>query len=156
MRRVAVGFVLLVATACGTNHAATASSIPNVTPAAFKAKVASFKGKPLVVNFWATWCDPCKAEMPRLAAAARKYAGRVEFLGVDVQDDPAIAARFAAHEGVRYGSVGDPRREVAQTEGLLGLPVTQFYDAKGKRIAVHQGELKAGVLQMELSKLTRA
>lgn len=142
-------------TSCGTNHSATASSIPDVTPAAFKAKVASFKGTPLVVNFWATWCDPCKAEMPRLAAAAHKYSGRIDFLGVDVQDDPAVAAKFAAREGVRYSSVGDPRREVAQTQGLLGLPVTQFYDAAGKRVAVHQGELKADVLDAQIRKLLR-
>jgi thiol-disulfide isomerase/thioredoxin len=141
--------------ACGTNHSATPSSIPDVTPTAFHAKVASFKGKPLVVNFWATWCDPCKAEMPRLAAASKKYAGRISFLGVDVQDDATVAARFAAREGVRYASVGDPRRDIAQTQGLVGLPVTQFYDAAGKRVAVHQGELKADVLDAQLRKLVR-
>jgi len=146
--------VAVLAPACGTKPAGP-SSITEVTPAAFRAKVASFKGKPLVVNFWATWCDPCKAEMPRLAAAAKKYAGRVSFLGVDVQDDSSIAARFAAKQGVGYQSVADPRRDVAQSQGLIGLPVTQFYDASGKRVTVHQGELRSDVLAKEISGLLK-
>jgi len=156
VRRLVLLFVVssLVAAACASKSAGP-TSIANVTPASFRAKVATFKGKPLVVNFWATWCDPCKAEMPRLASAEKKYAGRVSFLGVDVQDDPSIAARFAAEKGVSYESVGDPRRDVAQSQGLLGLPVTQFYDASGKRVAVHAGELKADLLDEQISKLLR-
>jgi len=146
--------VALVAPACGAKQAGP-TSIADVTPAAFRAKVASFKGTPLVVNFWATWCDPCKQEMPRLAAAAKRYEGRVAFLGVDVQDDSRAAATFAAQQGVTYASVGDPRRDVTQSQALIGLPVTQFYDAAGARVAVHQGELKTAVLAKEISDLLR-
>jgi len=156
VRRLVLVVVALVCVAAACSSKAPApSSIQDVTPAAFKTKVASFKGKPLVVNFWATWCDPCKAEMPRLAAAAKKYDGRVSFLGVDVQDDSSIAAKFAAKEGVGYTSVADPRRDVAQAQGLLGLPVTQFYDANGEKVAVHQGELKADVLDKQIADLLR-
>jgi cytochrome c biogenesis protein CcmG, thiol:disulfide interchange protein DsbE len=156
VRRLALllGCFALVATACGAKPSGP-SAIPDVTPAAFRAKLATFRGKPLVVNFWATWCDPCKEEMPRLAAAAKKYAGRVAFLGVDVQDDSAVASKFAAKQGVTYGSVADPRRDVVQSQAILGLPVTQFYAANGKRVAVHQGELKADVLANQIRTLLR-
>lgn len=157
MRR--VGFVLVALVLAVPSCGAKASSggglqtIDVVTPAAFTAKVASFRGKPLVVNFWATWCDPCKAEMPRLAAAAKTYAGRVAFLGVDVQDDSAFAARFARREHVSYMSVADPRRDVVQSQHILGLPVTQFYDAAGKQRSVHQGEIKPDQLRAAIEKL---
>jgi cytochrome c biogenesis protein CcmG/thiol:disulfide interchange protein DsbE len=154
MRRFVL-LLLVMATACSAKPA-TPAAISDTTPAAFRRLVASHKGEPLVVNFWATWCDPCKAEMPRLAAAAKSYKGKIAFVGVDVQDDPTVAARFAASKGVTYASVGDPRRDVAQSQGLLGLPVTQFYDASGKRVAVHQGELKSGVLTKQLDRLLKS
>jgi thiol-disulfide isomerase/thioredoxin len=145
-----------VVVSCGTSPPLTGSlaKMSAISPE-FKVAVAHLRDKPLVVNFWATWCDPCKAELPRLAEAARRYRGRVGFLGVDVQDDSAAAARFARRFGVTYPSVPDPERSIARSQGLLGLPVTQFYDASGKQVGVHQGELRSDVLQAELRKLTR-
>jgi thiol-disulfide isomerase/thioredoxin len=149
--------VLAPACSSGSISSATPQAIDAVTPASFRSLVASMKGKPLVVNFWATWCDPCKAEMPRLARAAKKYAGRVDFLGVDVQDDSTLAARFAARAGVTYRSVADPRRAVVGKEGIFGLPVTQFYTAAGRqREKAHQGEIKSGELNDAIERLLRA
>jgi len=143
--------------ACGskTPKPGKPASIEDISPAGFEAKLASFRGKPLVVNFWATWCDPCKAELPRLAAAAKHYAGRIAFLGVDVQDDSGIAARFASRSNVTYQSVADPRRAVVQSQRIIGLPVTQFYDASGKRVVVHQGEIKQDELNKQIRRLLR-
>ena len=76
--------------------------------------------------------------------------------GIDGILDPTeaySAARFARRLHVTYESVGDPRREVVQSQRILGLPVTQFYDGSGKRTAVHVGEIKADQLRAEIEKL---
>jgi len=156
MRRF-VPLVLVFALACGHAQPLTGSLAKmSAASAEFKAAAAKLRGKPLVVNFWAAWCDPCKAELPRLAAAAKRYKGRINFLGVDVQDSSRIATRFAKRKGVTYESVADPDRSIARSQGLLGLPVTQFYDAKGLQIDVHRGELKEDVLRSELAKLLKS
>jgi cytochrome c biogenesis protein CcmG/thiol:disulfide interchange protein DsbE len=93
-------------------------------------------GRPLVVNFWASWCVPCKEEAPRLNAAARRHGGRVAFLGIDVQDFKSDARRFLRRYGVNYVSVRDPGDTTYTAYGLTGLPETYFVDRNG-RIAAH-------------------
>jgi thiol-disulfide isomerase/thioredoxin len=152
---IAVASAAVLLSGCGnsTPRPAKTQAIAPVTPAKFREAVASMRGKPVVVNFWATWCDPCKAEMPRLAKVSKQYAGRVEFLGVDVQDDPEIAARFAAKKGVSYRSVGDPIKDVVHSENIPGLPVTQFYAASGKLRFTHRGEIDADELERFVRRL---
>src|SRR5438094_202055 len=60
------------------------TALPQLDPARFRQLLAQLRGKPVVVNIWASWCGPCIAEAPDLAAAAREFQGRVQFLGVDV------------------------------------------------------------------------
>src|SRR5712691_1622574 len=68
---------------------------------------AMLRGRPLIVNFWASWCIPCRDEAPRLAASAEAHAGQVVFLGVDVQDFTSDARRFLRKYGANYVSVRD-------------------------------------------------
>ena len=149
--------MLLLCAACSTRTPVDVGrgSARIVPASSFRTLIAAASGHPVVVNYWATWCDPCKAEMPRLAAAARKYSGRVHFIGVDVQDNSRLAERFAKRTGVDYVSVSDPKREIARKARILGLPVTQFYDASGKRVAIHQGEIKTAELENQISKLLK-
>lgn len=121
----------------------------------FATELEDAKGAPVVVNFWATWCDPCKAEMPRLVDAARKYEGKVAFLGVDVQDDPIAADRFVRRYGMNFKSLTDRTGQIRNKEKILGLPVTQFYDSEGELALQHQGEIKAGELEDKIEEVLR-
>lgn len=100
------------------------------------------RGKPVVVNWWATWCKPCKDEMPRIVAAAERYEGRVNFLGVNVEDDVELAAEFAKANDMTFRSVADPDGSIRRANSILGLPVTQFYTSDGDLAFNHQGEIK--------------
>ena len=88
-----------------------------------------------MVNFWASWCVPCRTEMPALEAAHERFGGRVAFVGVDHQDDRASAVRLVAQTGVTYESGFDPQGTVAAAYGLYGLPTTVLVSADGVVVA---------------------
>jgi len=91
------------------------------------------RGTPLVVNLWAQWCDPCKAEAPILAAFAARASGKVAVLGIDYSDpDPAAAIRFAAASGWRYPQLVDPDAVLRSRLTLPGIPVTLLVSADGR------------------------
>lgn len=121
----------------------------------FEETLETMRGKPVVVNYWATWCAPCKEEMPRLVAAARTYRGKVRFLGVDVQDDRAAARRFADTYKMPFTSLADPQRAIVRDQKILGLPVTQFFRADGELAFVHSGEIEAAELEEKIEELIR-
>ena len=100
-----------------------------------------FAGQPLVVNFWASWCVPCRKEMPALQAAAERLAGRVRFVGINHQDGATAAAEFQRDVGVTYPSGHDPDGAVARDYGVLGLPTTVLVDASGRIVARRLGEV---------------
>ena len=97
--------------------------------------LASLAGRPVVVNFWASWCVPCRTEMPALEAAHRRFGGRVAFVGVDHQDDRASAVQFVAQTGVTYESGFDAQGTVAAAYCLYGLPTTVLVSADGVVVA---------------------
>lgn len=119
------------------------------------AAIRRLRPDPVVANYWATWCDPCKKEMPRVVAAASRYKGRVAFVGVNVEDDLASARSFARQYGVTFRSYAVSRAEVQRTQDILGLPVTQFYGADGELAFVHQGEITADDLENRIQELLR-
>ncbi|MEA2398049.1 MAG: cytochrome c biosis protein CcmG, thiol:disulfide interchange protein DsbE [Thermoleophilaceae bacterium] len=109
-------------------------------PAAFKARLASLQGHPVVVNKWASWCGPCRSEFPFFQRLAVDLGRRVGFLGVNSSDSAGDAARFLRKYPVRYPSYNDPHQKVAAVFGaILAFPTTAFYDAGGKLAFVHQG-----------------
>lgn len=99
-------------------------------------------GTPLLVNLWASWCGPCRKEMPALQRAYATASGRIGFLGVDTEDDPNSARDFLAHVGVHYPQVSDDEGILLRKLGGIGLPVTVVLDATGKRVYTHRGELR--------------
>lgn len=105
------------------------------------------RGHPVVLNFWASWCIPCKREAPRLNAAAAAYEGRVVFLGVDVYDFTTDALRFLRRHRVTYVSVRARGSDTYVDYGLTGLPETYFLDARGRTVAHTIGEITSSGLE---------
>lgn len=115
--------------------------------------LATYRGKPVVVNFFASWCVPCRQEMPALQAVAAKTDGKVTFLGVDHQDDKAGALKLLADTGVHYPTGYDPEGSVATSYGLLGMPTTLFISPDGRLLDKHLGPLTEDKLNERISSL---
>jgi len=97
--------------------------------------LASYKGKAVVINFWASWCNPCKQEAPVLERGWQRWKGKgVVFLGVDVQDFKADARRFIDRYGITYPNVFDGRGSTWGPFGLTGVPETFFVGRNGKLV----------------------
>jgi cytochrome c biogenesis protein CcmG, thiol:disulfide interchange protein DsbE len=108
---------------------------------AFEARVASLRGRPVVVNAWASWCGPCRFEMPYFARVAVRFGRRVAFLGVNAGDTNGDARTFLRGHFVPYPSYVDPDDRIADEIGVrAGLPTTVFYGRDGKVAYVHQGQ----------------
>jgi cytochrome c biogenesis protein CcmG/thiol:disulfide interchange protein DsbE len=103
--------------------------------------VADHVGTPMVINFWATWCVPCRTEAPLLERAARRYADRVVFIGVDVRDFNGDAKEFVAEHGLTYLIAYDGPAKLWEPWGITGLPETFFVDGDGKIVAHQVGEI---------------
>ena len=93
--------------------------------------MSDLEGKPVMLNFWASWCGPCKDEAPLLQAAHERYGDRISFLGVDIRDANSDALEFVAEYGLTYPSVRDEQMRVYADYGLTGQPETFFVDAQG-------------------------
>ena len=110
-------------------------------------------GKPMVVNLWATWCPPCRREMPVLAAAQKQEAG-VSFVFVNQGESGTTAQRYFTSAGLDVANVLlDPGSSVAREVGSRGLPTTLFYDASGRLVDTHLGELSAASLASKLDRV---
>ena len=113
--------------------------------------LAAYRGRPLVVNFWATWCAPCVEEMPDFDAVAGELGDRVAFLGVDVADAPRFAEPFAQELGIDYDLAIDPDRSLAAEVGVASMPTTLFVDAEGTIVHRAYGALDAPGLRAALA-----
>jgi len=100
--------------------------------------LADFAGKPVVLNFWASWCGPCRAELPDLARFAEAHP-EAAVVGVNFQDVPAEARRLHDEVGLTFPSIGDPRGEIGARLGLQGMPTTFFLDSQHRVAGIVAG-----------------
>jgi thiol-disulfide isomerase/thioredoxin len=120
--------------------------------AAVRDRLADLRGHPVVLNKWASWCGPCRAEFPFFQRLGVDYGRRVAFLGLDSGDNHADARSFLRRFPVSYPSYEDPNHRTATALGIPPtFPVTVFYDAAGRQQFMHQGyyrsaaELRQGI-----------
>ena len=112
--------------------------------------LASYRGQPLVVNIWATWCPPCRREMPVLQQAQHAYPG-VTFLFVNQGETPEMVGTFLTTTGLDLTHVlFDGTGQVSRQVGSMALPTTLFYDAEGRLLGSHLGELSPASLRNAL------
>lgn len=110
-------------------------------------------GQPLVVNLWASWCPPCRREMPVLAAAQQRETG-VRFVFANQGEDAAPVLRYLAGNSLKLSNVVfDPAAALGRAVGSKALPTTLFYDATGRLVDTHLGELSAASLASKLQRL---
>ncbi len=109
--------------------------------------LADLKGKPVVINFWASWCPPCRIEAPLLERTWRAYKNRgVVFLGVDIQDREEDALSYIREFDITYPNGPDPTGEISIDYGVSGIPVTFFVSRKGEIVRRWVGAIEKEVL----------
>ena len=145
---IALSCVAPALAACGSDDDSSSPSRPDSEPVvlldggrdAFERWIARERGKPIVVNKWASWCGPCRLEFPYFRAQARKRKGEVAFLGVNSSDSRGDAEEFLREHPVPFPHFDDPSLEIAAAfNAVQAFPSTAFYDRKGELAFVHQG-----------------
>lgn len=152
---VAVLLIVVLFRAFGSDPRAVPFQLKGQAAPAFEMKVINgegsltleaLRGRPVIMNFWASWCGPCAIEHPVLEWGARSLGHRAQFIGVVFEDTEANALRYLARNGSSFPQLLDERGQVAVDFGATGVPETYFIDAEGRIVDKHVGPIS----QMEL------
>ena len=136
------GLIVLEVVTSGGDSASSRRAAPKLPTAALvppAVTLESLRGKPVVVNFWASWCDPCKKEADHLRQLSEHLRGRATLVGVNWTDDLGGARKFIAKYRWRFPNLSDPEGGVGNSYGLSGLPTTFVLDSKGRIARVLRG-----------------
>lgn len=138
----------------GENAAETAPDFTMTDASGEEVKLSDFFGKPVILNFWASWCGPCKSEMPHFEDAYQKYGEDINFVIVNLTDGAREtvenASDFIEEQGYTFPLYFDTNTEGAVTYGTYSIPVTYFIGADGVPVAQANGALDAATLQKGL------
>ena len=120
-------------------------------------RLSSLRGKVIVINFWATWCGPCKSEAPRFQSAYERYRGRVAFVGIDTTDFSGDGRAFLERYGITYPNVRDPNGRVLNAYGgSSDLPRTFIVARSGRVHGYIFGEARAEELESAIEEALAA
>ncbi|MDE3074240.1 MAG: TlpA family protein disulfide reductase [Chloroflexota bacterium] len=111
-----------------------------------------FRGRPVLVNIWATWCGPCKEEMPTLQSASQSHPQLV-VLGVDNAESAIVVRPYVNKVGVTFPILLDLDGSLIDRYRVVGTPTSYFVDKDGVMRAIHLGAMDAGTLKLELAKI---
>lgn len=117
--------------------------------------LAALRGKPAMINFWATWCMPCYQEHPVLVDNARLFGSQVQFVGVVFNDDESSISKFLRERGSAYPTLLDAQGKTAIAYGVGGVPESFFLNRDGVIVAKFSGPMTADILQANLAKAMR-
>jgi thiol-disulfide isomerase/thioredoxin len=124
-----------------------------------EAHLYDYIGKPIVLNFWASWCGPCKMEMPDFNERYLQLGDEIHFLMINMTDGAretiSIASAFIAEQGYQFPVFYDTTGSAAMTYGAYSLPTTFFIDAQGHAIAQAVGAIDADTLQQGIDMITK-
>ena len=114
-------------------------------------KLSDFEGKPVILNFWASWCGPCKSEMPDIEEAFLTYGDKIHFLAVNLTDGQQetvdSASSYISDNGYTFPVYFDTAREAAYAYNTTSIPVTYFIDSDGNLQAYFRGAMSSDILQ---------
>jgi len=118
-------------------------------------RLSDFKGKVVVLNFWATWCPPCRREIPSFVALQKRYGARgLVIVGVSLDENGAAPVKqFASKMGINYPVVMGDAKVTAEYGGIPVVPTTFVIDKKGKIVATHDGDAEQSVFEAEIKPL---
>jgi cytochrome c biogenesis protein CcmG, thiol:disulfide interchange protein DsbE len=121
-------------------------------------QLSSLRGRVVVVNFWASWCIPCKKESPRLEAAWKRYRSQgLVVVGIDANDFSSDARQFAAHYHLTYPLLHDGSGKTLGPYGVTGFPETRFIDRRGRFVGEHViGQISSSRLEKNIEKALRS
>jgi len=152
--------VTVLASGCKSRHSATPSATEHSPAPAFsltdingqKLDLASYRGKIVLLDFWATWCAPCRTEIPHFIELQNKYGSQgLQIIGISLDDSAKPVQKFYAEQKMNYPvAVGDDKL-ADQYGGVLGLPVAFLIDREGRIITQHTGETDAAVFEKEVA-----
>ncbi|MCP3059953.1 TlpA family protein disulfide reductase [Myxococcus sp. K38C18041901] len=119
-----------------------------------RVSLADLKGRPLVINFWASWCVPCQYEHPVLEWGHREYGSKAVFLGVVFEDSEDNARAFLRRQEAKFPQLIDPRSRMAVSYGVAGVPETYFIDPSGIIRGKHVGPIDPESLTRRIREIT--
>lgn len=119
--------------------------------------LADYKGQPLIINFWATWCPPCRAEMPALEAVHDKYEeDGLVVLAVNAGEDPATIRQFADNVGLHFPILLDTRGAAIRAYQVQSFPSTYFVDRQGQvRATEFSGPMSQAFIESQVSRILK-
>lgn len=141
--RVLVASLLAAAAGAAVPAVSTSATAPDFTLRALEGpnvRLQELRGRVVLVNFWATWCGPCRQEMPHLNRLYEKYRGSgFQLLGVNIDEDPRAATELAAKLGVKFPVLLDTDKKVSRLYDMSAMPATVVIDRDGKVRYLHRG-----------------